>query len=62
MNQSEEWIKLYAAAMLESDLAQLPQRIERPGAIRARLELSHTPAAELRELKSALNYLQRLTV
>jgi hypothetical protein len=47
--------------MLESDLAQVPQRVEKAdAAIRASLELAGTLTEEQRELESALNYLHRL--
>jgi hypothetical protein len=63
---SPEWRMLYAAAMLESDSAQLPFRIETAdAAMQARLmELARTSPvhSEKMELQSALDYLRRLRV
>lgn len=59
-----DWKVLYAAAMLEGDSTQVPQRIqEADEAIRARLkELPETFSvrSEQAELRSALNYLCRV--
>jgi hypothetical protein len=59
-----EWKTLYAAAMLEADSTQVPQRIAKAdAAIQARLmELPETSShrSEKAELQSALNYLRRL--
>lgn len=59
-----EWKILYAAAMLESDAMQIPQRIEKAnGAIHARLhELAEAfpGGRERAELDSAVMYLNRL--
>ena len=59
-----EWRILYAAAMLESDHAQMQLRIEKAdAAIQSRLmELPDISSgqSEMKELQSALNYLRRL--
>jgi hypothetical protein len=59
-----EWKTLYAAAMLETDSTQVPQRIAKAdAAIQSRLmELPETSPArsEKAELQSALDYLRRL--
>ena len=61
---SPEWRILYAAAMLESDSAQLPLRIETAdAAMQERLEelLRTSPIhSEKKELQSALGYLRRV--
>jgi hypothetical protein len=61
---SLEWRMLYAAAMLESDSAQLPLRIETAdAAMQERLEeLRRTSPvhSEKMELQSALGYLRRV--
>jgi hypothetical protein len=61
---SLEWRRLYAAAMLESDSAQLALRIETAdAAMQARLkELRRTSSvhSEKIELESALGYLGRV--
>lgn len=64
MGEQQEWQALYAAAMLETDTAQLPQRIEMADtAIRARLQQlseSYSVGSEQAELYSALTCLCRL--
>ena len=61
---SPEWRILYAPAMLESDSAQLPLRIETAdAAMQERLEelLRTSPIhSEKKELQSALGYLRRV--